>query len=689
MKEKIFRTILKYKKTIVVVFSILTALSLIGNQFVEVNYSMQEYLPDDAPSTEAIDVMDQEFEEEDQQVSIMEEDITIAQALERKETFKQAVHVTEVEWLDNVEDLNQPITHMNQEYLDSYYLENNARFVITLGIDDTEERDEAIEDLRERMSEDASMGGELLLDYERDQNTGPDLGLTITSAMVIAFIVLAISTTSWIAPLIILGTIGVAIVINAGTNAFLGEISFVTRDASSILQLGVSIDFSIFLLHRYEEFREQDLEREEAMIEALKHSLGPVASSGITDAIGFAALIVMQYGIGQDMGIVLSKGVLLSLVAVFVLLPAITLLASNIIEKTKHKDFSPDLSPVAKFAFKARYVSAALFFLIVGPFFLAAEENDFYYGESEWLPEDNYVLEEEEAIEEVFGRENIMIAMIPQEDENRAEQLTENLRNLPEISAVESFSDIVGFSIPSDFLPEEQLEEVESDYVRRMVLSSPLPEESDETFEMVETVKQELESLYGEDYYLTGESVVTYDLKEVITQDQQAVNIASILGIFITLLVAYKSISIPIILVLCIQSAIYINLGFPYFQGETLFYIAYLILHSIQLGATVDYAVLLADRYVEEREEPKPKEAVRNSIKKTGVSILTSGTIMTSSGLMLGFFSTNRVPSQIGFLLARGTILSMLIVFFVLPFLLYWSDRFIQKTTWKTDFYKE
>lgn len=689
MKEKIFRAIIKYKKSIIVIFSLFTVLSIVASQFVEVNYSMQDYLPDDAPSTEAIDVMEEEFEESEQQISIMVENVELSEALEKKSEFLDASFVSEVSWLDDVEDLTKPVSLMNEEYVNNYYREGHARFVISLEIEDTEERDEAIEELRESMGDDASMAGELLIDYERDQNTGPDLGFTIASAIGISLIVLAWSTTSWIAPVLILGVIGVAIVLNAGTNAFLGEISFVTRDASSILQLGVSIDFSIFLLHRYEEFRNQDMDKEEAMVQAMSHSLGPVASSGITDAIGFAALIVMQYGIGQDMGIVLSKGVLLSLISVFTLLPAVTLMITPIIEKTSHKDFSPDLTQFSTFAFKARYVSVAIIFLIVGPFFLAGEANDFYYGESEWLPQDNYVMQEEEEIEEIFGRDNILIAMIPPDDEAKATETTERLREIPDISAVESFSDLAGFTVPSAFLPEEQLEEVESENYRRMVLSSPLPEESDETFALVEEVHHTLEDIYEEDYHLTGESVVTHDLKAVITEDQQAVNIASILGIFVTLLVAYKSITIPIILVVCIQSAIYINLGFPYFQGETLFYIAYLILHSIQLGATVDYAVLLGDRYVEERADKEPKEAVRNSLKKTGVSILTSGTIMTSSGLMLGFFSTNRVPSQIGFLLARGTVLSMIIVFLVLPFLLYWCDGLIQKTTWKPNFKKK
>lgn len=686
MKEKIFRTIITYKKTILVVFAVLTAVSIFASQFVGVNYSMQEYLPDDSPSTEAIDAMDEEFEEEDQQLTIMEDDLSISEALNKKAEFEEVAYVSEVNWLDDEEDLDQPLAFMDQEYLDNYYLDGHARFVLTLAIDDTAERDEVIEELRSVMSDEASMDGALLFDYERDQNTGPDLRFTIASAVTIAFIVLAFSTTSWIAPAIILGTMGIAIVINAGTNIFLGDISFVTRDASSILQLGVSIDFSIFILHRYEEFRNQDMEKEDAMVEALSHSLGPVASSGVTDAIGFAALMVMQYGIGQDMGIVLVKGVLLSLLAVFLLLPAVTLLADPLIEKTSHKDLSPNLNFLPKGVFKARYVSVALIALIVGPFFLAGKANDFYYGESEWLPQDNYVMQESEAVEEVFGRDNILVIMIPPEDESRADQLTHRLRELPDVASVESFSDLAGFTVPPDFLPKEQLEDVESENYRRMILSTPLPEESDETFELVESVHAELEELYGDEYYLTGESVVTHDLKNIITDDQQAVNIASVAGIFLTLLVAYKSIMIPLILVICIQSAIYINLGFPYFQGETLFYIAYLILHSIQLGATVDYGVLLADRYVEERAELGPKEALFDSIKKSGLSILTSGTIMTSSGLMFGLFSTNRVPSQIGFLLARGTALSMVIVFFVLPILLYWFDGWIQKTTWKPNF---
>ncbi|WP_208560760.1 efflux RND transporter permease subunit [Marinilactibacillus kalidii] len=686
MKEALFRGIVKYKKIIITVFSILGLISIFLARFVGINNDMVDYLPSSSPSTQAIHVMEDEFPPQPSEIRVLLPPSDITGVLDVKDELAQVSEVTGVEWLDDEEDLEKPLPLMDQETLDKYYQDDQALLYISTEITEPEKRDEMIESIEAIVGTDAQMDGPLIQDYELDQHTTKDLYTTISLAVVVAFFVLLFTTSSWIEPLLILGTIGLAILINSGSNIFLGEISFVTKNAFPILQLGVSIDYSIFLLHRYEEYRKEGLVQEEAMVKALKNSLGSVLSSGLTTVIGFAALILMKFGIGADMGIVLAKGVILSLLSVFIFLPAMTLVCADILEKTMHKSFIPSLNPLAQFVYKVRYIVVPLMAVAAIVFFFAQRQNDFYYGNSRWLPEDNTVMQDKQTIEETFGHKNQMAIMIPNDSEEKEKEMIQSLEGLADVSEVQAYSNEVGWAIPIQYVPEDTREMLHSEDYTRMALETSLPAESPETFELIDTIRDKAGDLFGDDYLLAGDSVSTYDLKDVISADQKIVNITSIIGILIVIMIAFKSLILPALLVISIQAAIWINLGLPYFRGSALFYIAFLILSSVQLGATVDYAVLLTDRYLEERHLQPKKEALLASIEKSGESILVSGTIMTAAGFLFGLFSTNQVPAQIGYLLAQGTILSMIIVFFGLPILLYMTDPLIEKLTLKTTF---
>lgn len=688
MKERLFRAIVHYRKTIIYTFALLGIISIFLARFVGINNDMTDYLPNSSPSTQAIDVMKEEFPPQPSSIRVMIEEADITEAIKVKEALLEINHIDSVDWLDDHEDLEKPIELMDHETVKDFYQDGKALMAISAEVDGNEQRDELIEEIRSVIGKEGKMDGQLVQDYELDQHTSVDLYSTISFAVIIAFIVLIFSTSSWIEPVLILGTIGLAILINSGTNIFLGEISFVTKNAFPILQLGVSIDYSIFLLHRYEEYRREGLIQEEAMVKALKNSLGSVLSSGLTTVIGFAALILMKFGIGADMGIVLAKGVVFSLLSVFIFLPAMTLVCANLLEKTMHRSFIPSLKPLANLVYKVRFVAVPLIILFAGIFFFAQHQNDFYYGNSRWLPSDNKVMQEQNAIEKDFGHENLMALMIPNGNEESEKEMIEALDEFSDITAVEAYSNEVGWAIPIQYVPEDTREMLHSQDYTRMAIETSLPAESPETFEMIDTIRAKAENLFGEDYLLAGDSVSTYDLKDVISSDQRIVNITSIIGILLVIMFAFKSLILPAILVMSIQAAIWINLGLPYFRGSALFYIAFLILSSVQLGATVDYAVLLTDRYIEERHLHSKKEALLASIEKSGESILVSGVIMTFAGLLFGIFSTNQVPAQIGYLLAQGTLLSMLVVFFGLPILLYISDKWIEKTTLNTNFEK-
>lgn len=679
MKERLFRAIVKFRKSIIFVFIFLGILSIFLARFVGINNDMVDYLPSSSPSTQAIHLMEDEFPPQPSTIRIAVEDNGITTALELKEQLSQIEHITSVEWLDDEENIEEPLEMMDQQTVQNYLKDGKDLFTVSADIEENEQRDAVIQEIRTVIGEKGEMEGPAVQDYELDQHTSSDLFTTISLAVVIAFLFLLVSTSSWIEPVLILGTIGLAILINSGTNIFLGEISFVTKNAFPILQLGVSIDYSIFLLHRYEEYRKEGLIQEEAMVKALHNSLGSVLSSGLTTVIGFAALILMKFGIGADMGIVLAKGVIFSLLSVFIFLPAMTLVCANLLEKTMHRSFIPSLRPLAKLVYEVRYFTVPLLVVFAGIFFLAQKHNDFYYGNSRWLPEDNTVMQEQQSIEQSFGHENLMALMLPTEDEALEKEMVEYLERLGAITEVQAYSNEVGWAIPIQYVPESTREMLHSKDYNRLAFKTALPAESSETFDMIEEIREKAVSLFGDDYLLAGDSVSTYDLKDVISSDQRIVNIASILGILIVIAIAFKSLILPVILVISIQSAIWINLGLPYFRGSALFYIAFLILSSVQLGATVDYAVLLTDRYIEERHLQTKKDALLAAIEKSGESIIVSGVIMTAAGFLFGTFSTNQVPAQIGYLLAQGTLLSMFVVFFGLPILLYLTDRWIEK----------
>ncbi|WP_091636549.1 efflux RND transporter permease subunit [Alkalibacterium gilvum] len=681
LKERIFRTIVYHRKVIVFVFAFLGILAAFSASFVEVNHDMVDYLPSSSPSTQAIHTMEEEFPQQPSTIRLMTETIGLNEAEEMKAELAALDNVSSVEWLDDVENIEKPLEQMDQTAVADYYLNGKALFTISVDTTDTTDQYTLIEEIRTIAGDEGQLEGTLLQDYELDQHTSKDLYTTIGFAVLIAFLILLFFTSAWIEPVLILGTIGLAILINAGTNIFLGEISFVTSNAFPILQLGVSIDYSIFLLHRYEEYQREGIVQEEAMVKALTQSLGSVLSSGLTTVIGFAALILMKFGIGADMGIVLAKGVILSLLAVFIFLPAITLMSANVLEKTTHRSFIPSLKPLANLVYRVRYITFPLIIISSGIFFMAQYQNNFYYGSSMWLSEDNTVMQEKAAVDETFGHTNVMALMIPNKDEAKEKALLNDLSDFDHLTNVQAYSNEVGWTVPIQYVPEKTRELLQSPHYSRIAIESDLPAESKETFALIDSINQKAQAQFGEDYLLAGDSVSTYDLKDVINSDQQIVNAASIIGILIVILFAFKSLTLPAILVLSIQSAIWINLGLPYFRGSTLFYIAYLILSSVQLGATVDYAVLLTDRYLEERRLLNKKAALLSAIEKSGESIIVSGTIMTAAGFLFGAFSTNQVPAQIGLLLAQGTILSMIVVFFGLPIFLYIADRLIEKTS--------
>lgn len=679
--ERLVNGILKYKKSILVFFILATVISLFTSSMVNINYNIMDYLPEEAPSTKALDVMNEEYDKGAANVRVVLKDVSIVDALKYKEKIKKVDGVDDIQWLDDVVNIKEPLELQNQDTIESWYKNNEALFSITVNEDKEES---AIDEIGEIIGENGMISGSAVNIVFAQETTEKELIKMMIILIPIILIILFLTTSSWFEPVLFLSTIGIAIIINSGTNLILGEISFVTKAAGSILQLAVSMDYSIFLLHRFSEFRNEGLAVKEAMKEAILKSVSSILSSGLTTVVGFAALIVMKFKIGPDMGFVMLKAICLSLISVLVLLPVLALYCYKLIDKTQHKSFMPKFNKFAKVSYKFRHISIILFLLLLIPCFLAQQNNSFSYGASEiYSDESTKIGHDTAAINKEFGKTNPLVLMVPKGDLVSERALCDELENIDKITSITSYAETVGITIPTEYVPDDTLSQLISDNYSRFIIVANVKVEGDETFALIDEIRNLAYKYYDDSYYFLGESVNTLDLKETIEDDNKKVNAISIIAIMIILLLTFKSLSLPIILVLVIEFSIWSNLTFNYFIGNDVFYIAYLIISSIQLGATIDYAILFTNRYIENRETMNKKEATQATISTTTVSILTSASILATAGIILGEISTNSIIAQLGILVGRGAILSLILVLFVLPALLMLLDKLIAKTTKK------
>lgn len=684
--KKIYQGITARPKLVIVIFILLAVCGTVFRGLVSVNYDMNDYLPEGSSSTVSLDVMNEEFDGGIPNARVMISDVNIPQALEYKDRIEAVEGVSDVMWLDDSIDMTIPLEMQDKDVVENYYKDKTALYSVTI---DEEAILTAIPAIRDIIGADNAMEGSAVSTEVATVSTVSEISKITAIAVVFVLFVLILTTTSWAEPVIILIGLGVAILINMGSNIIFGEISFVSNAAGAILQLAVSLDYTVFLMHRFEESRKSFSDPRMAMVDALYKSTSSILSSGLTTVIGFAALCLMRFRIGPDLGLVLAKGVAISLICVFVFMPNFILMVHKLIDKTHHRRFVPKFDRFGRFVSRVMIPFACLFVIIIAPAFLASNANDYYYGSSHIFNESTKLGADTAKIEEVFGKSDTYVLMAPGGDNETQKALSDKLKKLPQVSDIVSYVDTVGSEIPEEYLDEDTLSMLISDNYSRMVLSLDTDYEGEDTFKLVEEIRSTAEDFYRDKYYLAGNGVSTYDLMNTVTSDMMKVNLIAIGAVFVVLLLTMKSVSLPVILVLSIETAIWLNLSFPYFMDNTIFYIAYLIISSIQLGATVDYSILMTDRYMEYRREMPKKQAVIQTVSSCAVSILTSGSALTVVGFLLGFISSHGLLAQLGIFLGRGTLCSLGIVMFVVPGLLYLFDKLIQKTTKNTEFYNE
>ena len=672
---------LNHRKPIFILFTVLVVVSALLIPLVEVNYDLTEYLPDDMATKQSLEIMQEEFGDTGM-AEVMVSNVDIPQALAYKEQIAAVPGVKSVLFLDDVVDIRQPLEALDSSTVESYYKDQNALFQVEFTYNDyAPETGEALKQIHEIIGEENAIRGTAYNAQFTQQTASGEATSIMLIVVPIVLLILVAFTSSWFECLLYLFILGVSIVINMGTNVFLPSVSFITFSMAAVLQMAISVDYSLFLVHRFNEERLKEPDPTKAMKTALRATFSSLSASCLTTVAGFVALMFMRYSLGFDMGIVLAKGIVISLLCVLFLLPVVILKSLKLIDRTQHRTLIPSFKKISQGIYKSRIVAIVLVVLLCVPFFLAQNNNTFQYGESAASSDTStQVGQESQQIQDVFGAYNPAVILLPSGDIARESQLSQELLDKPYITSVQGLATLADPAIPDSMYPAGVAERFQTENYSRIILTMNTPIESQETFQAVDDLKATIGQYYDQ-YYVTGSSVSIGDIKAVVDGDYLNVTLISILAIAIIILFTFRSLSLPVLLVLVIEMSIWINMGVPYFQGVSLSFIGYLIISSIQLGATIDYAILMTNRYLEGRRMYPKREAMQFAVQRAGGAILTSGAVLCSAGFLEGLVSKVPDIQELGILLGRGAALSCLLVLIVLPGILVLCDTLICKTT--------
>ena len=672
----------RYRWVVLIIFAVFIIFSAIAMPRVGVNYDVMSYLPQDSPSTIAINRMQDAFGAAgSDETRIMLAASTIPQAVENKVLLQSVDAVTEVRWLDDVTDIHQPEQFITKSVLDAWYKDGFALYRVTFARGLTNEALlHAVDDIYAKVGTAAITGGEVGNSVQKRDSSGMAMQMMLILLPVV-LIIMVFSTRSWLEPLLFLGVIGISILINVGTNIFLGEISFVSQMTTAALQLAVSMDYSIFLIHTFTRQRDLGLEPMAAMKAAVKQAYPSIIASALTTFCGFLALMFMRFGIGADLGVVLAKGVTVSLLTVLFLLPVVTMLIYKPLEKLTHRPFLPRFDGFARVVMRIAMPLIIVLAVVIIPAFLAQSKNSFIYMSSESGGDGDLIAGHFSTAEQMF-------LLVPEGDVMTERDMAGELSKLAHISGITAYVTTAGVEIPFESLPNETRNMLTAGGYSRMLLTADVKQGDDAGFALVEQVRQIAEGHYSE-YYLGGGLVSLYDMRSTVTADNKLTTIVSIIAISLIVLLTFKSPMMWVLLVGAIEVSIWINLSVPYFMGNTITFFGYMIISSIQLGATVDYAILYGGRYLEKRKLMSRIDATRESLSETTGSILTSALILFGAGTIISSVAPQDMVSELGNLLGRGAVLSAAMVLLVLPNVIRFCDKAVRKLTYKSEFLEE
>lgn len=681
--QKFGRGVVKLRVPILIVSVLLMIPSIFGFVSTRINYDILSYLPSDIETMKGQDIMLDEFGKGGFSL-VMLDGMDDKDVEKVKEKIEKVDHVCDVLWYDTLADVSLPKEVLPDDIYDFFNTDNSTMMAVFF--DEATSADgslEAVKEIRSIAGEQCFVSGMSSVVEDIKDLTMQEAPMYVVIAVILTSIILALTMDSFLIPLFFMLSVGMAIIYNMGTNFIQGEISFITEALAAVLQLAVTIDYSIFLWHSYKEEKEKHPgDNKEAMAVAIGKTITSVVSSSITTVAGFLALCFMSYELGMDMGIVMAKGVVIGVICCITVLPSMILVFDKALEKTMHKDLVPSLEKPSKFIIKHHAAFIVLFIVVLIPAVYGQINTNVYYNLTDTLPKDlNSVIANTKLDEEYNMATTHMLLVDADMKPKEVNSMLDEMGKVDGVSFSMSLDTLIGPSIPREIVPESVTKILKSDKWQLMLIGSEYKVASDEENAQIDELSKILKS-YDKDGMLIGEAAATKDLIDITDHDFKVVNIVSIAAIFIIILIALRSVSLPIILVAVIEFAITVNMGVPCFTNTTIPFIASVVIGTIQLGATVDYAILMTTRYKTERNAGKDKhEAVTIALTTSMKSIMVSALGFFASTFGVGVYSSVDMISQLCTLMSRGAIISMITVICILPSMLMLFDKVIINTT--------
>ena len=677
------KKVVKYRVLILILGVLLLIPSVFGYLHTRVNYDVLTYLPDNIETMKGQDILVNDFGTGAFSMFIVDgmEEKDVAKL---KEKIEKVDHVANVIWYDSISDISVPMSMLPDDIYDVFNSDTGTMMAIFF--DEGTSSDgtmDAIAQIREIAGKQCFLSGMSAVVTDTKNLAEKETPVYVLIAVILAVVVLGLTMESFFVPLLFMLSIGMAIIYNLGSNYFMGEISYITKALAAVLQLGVTMDYSIFLMHSYEEQQVRyDGDKKRAMAHAISQTFSSVIGSSVTTIAGFIALCFMSFTLGLDIGIVMVKGVIFGVIACVTILPSMILCCDKIIEKTKHKPFLPDIGRISDKVTKRYLVYVVLFLLFLFPAIYGNNHTAVYYNLDETLPKDLPSIIANEKLKEDYDMNTTHMILV--DSSVSSTDVNKMIKEMDKVDGVKwalGLDSLVGPSVPSDMIPESVSSMLKNDKYQLLLVNSEYKVASDEVNAQIKTLNKILHK-YDKNGMLIGEGPLTADLIDITDQDFKTVSAVSIGIIFVIILVLFKSISLPVILVGVIEFAIFVNMGIPYYTGTKLPFVASIVIGTIQLGSTVDYAILMTTRYKRERNHGANKhDAITTAHRVSAQSIMVSALSFFAATIGVGLYSNIDMISSLCILMARGALISMVVVIFVLPSMFMVFDKVIVKTS--------
>ena len=681
--QKFGEFIVNHRRLIIIICLLLLIPSIIGIKATKINYDILSYLPDSVDTVKGQNILTDEFGVGSYSIVIIDDKMKDKDILKMEDKIKEIDAVDKVISKSDILGTSIPEEMLPDDVKDAINKDGSTPILVTFktGMAAGETLD-AIDELRDIVGDSCKVSGisatsddvRILLDQE--------MSVYVVVASIFCLIVLMLALDSYGVPLIILSGIGIAILYNMGTNIVLGQISYITKAIATVLQLGVTMDFSIFLYHSYQRQKQDQGDKNKAMATAIKETLVSIVGSSTTTIAGFLALCTMSLTLGTDIGLVMAKGVLIGVITTVTLLPSLLLVFDKVIEKTKHKELLPEFKKFSNFVVNHYKAMIIVFLLLLAPAIYGNNNVKVYYNLNKSLPDSLQSVSANKELQEKFNMVSTQMVLVNKDMKtDTAEQMINEIKNLDGVDGVIGLPEILGDSVSKDMIPDDILSIFENDKYQLLIINSTYENATDESTALIQKVN-EIVSKYDENAIMAGEGPLMNDLVKIADHDFNSVNVASAVVIFVIMIFVFKSISLPVILIAVIEFAIFANMSFTSYTGTVIPFIASIVIGTIQLGATVDYAILMTNKYVQNRKNGEaPKEAMRLSVQDSIKSVIVSAFCFFAATCGVSLFSNIEMIGSICTLISRGAIISMVVVLTVLPACLILCDRVICKTT--------